>query len=56
MMNNNKVQFGVTFPRDLLARIDNAKGKYLSRNKYILKILEESLDEKEQEGGPQKIE
>jgi metal-responsive CopG/Arc/MetJ family transcriptional regulator len=56
MMDKKLVQFGVTFPRDLLARIDNAKGKYLSRNKYILKILEESLDEKEEVGVAQKIE
>lgn len=55
-MNKNLVQFGVTFPRDLLARIDSAKGKYLSRNKYILKILEESLDEKDQGGVARKIE
>jgi hypothetical protein len=35
------------FPRKFLQRLDEAKGPYYSRNKYILKILEEHLNENE---------
>lgn len=47
MSNENLAHFGLTFPKELVRRIDVAKGKYLSRNKYILKIIEEHLNENE---------
>jgi metal-responsive CopG/Arc/MetJ family transcriptional regulator len=46
-MDNSLVQFGVTVPREFLKRLDNAKGPYFSRNKFILKLLEERLNENE---------
>lgn len=49
MSNENLAHFGLTFPKELVRRIDVAKGKYLSRNKYILKILEEHLNENERD-------
>jgi hypothetical protein len=46
-------RFGVTFPREFVKRLDTAKGPYYSRNKFILKILEEHLNENEQEKSTQ---
>jgi hypothetical protein len=45
----NWAHFGLMFPRKFLQRLDEAKGPYYSRNKYILKILEEHLNENENE-------
>jgi hypothetical protein len=42
------VPFGLIFPRATLERVDKRKGRYMSRNKYILKIVEEHLNEEEQ--------
>jgi hypothetical protein len=39
--------FGLYVPRDFLRRLDEEKGPYYSRNKYILKILTEHLNENE---------
>jgi hypothetical protein len=35
-------------PREFLKRLDAEKAPYYSRNKYVLKILEEYLNENEQ--------
>jgi hypothetical protein len=39
--------FGLYASRDFLKRLDTAKGPYYSRNRYIVKILEEHLNENE---------
>jgi metal-responsive CopG/Arc/MetJ family transcriptional regulator len=40
--------FGLYVPREFLKRLDAEKGPYYSRNKYVLKILEQYLNENEQ--------
>jgi metal-responsive CopG/Arc/MetJ family transcriptional regulator len=37
------------FPDEVLRKLDDRKGKYLSRNKYLLQIVEEQLNEIENE-------
>jgi metal-responsive CopG/Arc/MetJ family transcriptional regulator len=39
--------FGLYAPKEFLRRLDTAKGPYYSRNKYIIKIVEEHLNETE---------
>jgi hypothetical protein len=37
--------FGVCWPEETVQKIDRVKGRYLSRTKYILKVLEEHLND-----------
>jgi hypothetical protein len=39
---------GLVWPGEFVKRIDERKGKYYSRNKFILKCVEEHLDEIEE--------
>ena len=48
--------FGLMFPRKFLQRLDEAKGPYYSRTKFIMKILEEHLNENERKGKLQGVE
>ena len=46
MTNNpNVVHVGVVFPKETVKKIDERKGRYYSRTKYLLKIVEEHLNE-----------
>jgi len=47
MGNDNLVHLGIVFPKETIKRLDERKGKYYSRNKYLLKIVEEYLNENE---------
>ena len=47
MSEQSLAHFGLTFPLEFVKRLDKAKGPYYSRNKFILKILEEHLNEKQ---------
>jgi hypothetical protein len=42
---------GITFPRQTLKKLDQLRGPYLSRNKFMLKIIEEYLKEQEEQKG-----
>ena len=39
-----KTHFGVLFPDDTIERIEQSKGRYMSRNQYMLQIIETLLD------------
>ena len=41
------VNLGLLFPKETVRKLDQSKG-YYSRNKYVLKIVEEYLNETEQ--------
>jgi metal-responsive CopG/Arc/MetJ family transcriptional regulator len=43
MSNENMSHIGIYFPKDILKRIDERRGRYYSRNRYFLKIAEEHL-------------
>jgi hypothetical protein len=43
MSNETLVHTGIAFPRETLKRLDERRGRYISRNKYMLKIIEEHL-------------
>jgi hypothetical protein len=47
MSNENMIRTGLYLPKDALKRIDERKGRYYSRNKYVLKVLEERWDEED---------
>jgi hypothetical protein len=50
MSNNpNVVHLGVVWPKEIVDKIHARKGKYISRNQYLLKIIEEHLDDNEQQ-------
>jgi hypothetical protein len=38
---------GIVFPKETVKKIDERKGRYYSRNKYLLKIVEEHLNDNE---------
>jgi hypothetical protein len=38
-------QLGLVWPGETVKRIDTRRGKYYSRNRFILKCVEEHLDE-----------
>jgi hypothetical protein len=42
--NDEIANIGLHVPVEVIKRIDERKGKYYSRNRYVLKILEEFLD------------
>jgi hypothetical protein len=50
-MSNNPyvIHLGVVWPKEIVDRINTRKGKYISRNQYLLKIIEEHLDDNEQQ-------
>ena len=39
----NKMHMALWFPKETIDRIDKHKGSYYSRNKYVLKVIEEHL-------------
>jgi metal-responsive CopG/Arc/MetJ family transcriptional regulator len=43
------VGFGINFPKSLIERIDRAKQPYLSRTKFMQKVMTEYLDHIEEE-------
>jgi metal-responsive CopG/Arc/MetJ family transcriptional regulator len=43
--NENMVHVGIYFPKETLKKVDERKGKYYSRNKYFLKIVEKHLND-----------
>jgi hypothetical protein len=43
MSNANLVHTGIYFPRETLKKLDERRGRYISRNKYMMKIIEEHL-------------
>lgn len=45
---SNFERFGFYAPRETIKEMDRRKGKYLSRNKYLLKIIEEHWNEEDQ--------
>jgi gamma-glutamylcyclotransferase (GGCT)/AIG2-like uncharacterized protein YtfP len=46
MSNETEIyHLGLHVPGEVIKRIDELKGKYYSRNKYVLKIIDEFLDE-----------
>jgi metal-responsive CopG/Arc/MetJ family transcriptional regulator len=44
------VHTGIVFPSEIIKKLDERKGRYISRNKYMLKIIEEYLNENEIKG------
>ena len=38
------VHVGIYFPKDTIKRVDERRGRYYSRNKYFLKVIEEYLN------------
>ena len=46
---------GIVFPDEVLRKLDDRKGKYLSRNKYLLQIVEDHLNEIENENNNKKV-
>jgi metal-responsive CopG/Arc/MetJ family transcriptional regulator len=42
-------EFGIAVPRRTLEKFDQLKGKYLSRNMFILKVLDEFIARQEQQ-------
>jgi metal-responsive CopG/Arc/MetJ family transcriptional regulator len=47
-MSEQLVRTGIAFPSGTLKKIDEQRGRYYSRNRYMLKIIEEYLSETEQ--------
>jgi hypothetical protein len=43
------------FPDEVLRKLDDRKGKYLSGNKYLLQIVEDHLNEIENENNNKKV-
>jgi hypothetical protein len=45
MMSNKQqlVHTGIVFPSETLKKLDERKGRYISRNKYLLMLVEEHL-------------
>ena len=54
MSDQNLVHLGLLFPKETVNKIDERKGQYYSRNKYLLKIVEEHLNENENKSEDQK--
>jgi hypothetical protein len=48
MSQTDVYHLGLHVPAEVIKKIDECKGKYYSRNKYVLKIIEEFLDGKQQ--------
>jgi metal-responsive CopG/Arc/MetJ family transcriptional regulator len=40
-----KMLFSVQFPKETVAKIDKLRGRWMSRNKFILKTVTEHLEE-----------
>ena len=41
------VHLGLYFPKDILKKIDERRGRYYSRNRYFLKLIEEYLNKED---------
>ena len=42
-------RFGVVFPKETIERIERVKGKWISRNKFLIKSVTEAMDRIEAE-------
>jgi metal-responsive CopG/Arc/MetJ family transcriptional regulator len=49
------MNLGISIPREFIAEIDQAKGAYYSRNKFIFKILKENLSKYREENKPMEV-
>jgi metal-responsive CopG/Arc/MetJ family transcriptional regulator len=45
----NIARFGVIFPKETLEKVEKHKGRYMSRNRYIVRAVEHYLTEQEGE-------